>query len=95
MVSRRERVRLRNGALITSLGALGIGPGDEVIVPPYTFVATINAVLLLRALPVFVDSDPETFQIDAHKIEQAITGNTRVVMPVHLGGSAGMDAAAA
>jgi perosamine synthetase len=74
-------------ALITSLGALGIGPGDEVIVPPYTFVATINAVLLLRALPVFVDSDAETFQIDAHKIEQAITGNTRVVMPVHLGGS--------
>ena len=74
-------------ALITSLGALGIGPGDEVIVPPYTFVATINAVLLLHALPVFVDSDPETFQIDAHKIEQAITGHTRVVMPVHLGGS--------
>ena len=61
-------------ALITSLGALGIGPGDEVIVPPYTFVATINAVLLMRALPVFVDSDLETFQIDAHKIEQAITG---------------------
>ena len=65
-------------ALITSLGALGIGPGDEVIVPPYTFVATINAVLLMHALPVFVDSDIETFQIDARKIEQAITGNTRV-----------------
>jgi perosamine synthetase len=75
-------------ALITSLGALGVGPGDEVIVPPYTFVATINAVLLLRALPVFVDSDIETFQIDARKIEAAVTGNTRVVMPVHLGGSA-------
>jgi perosamine synthetase len=75
-------------ALITSLGALGIGPGDEVIVPPYTFVATINAVLLLRALPVFVDSDVETFQIDARKVEQAITGNTRVILPVHLGGSA-------
>jgi dTDP-4-amino-4,6-dideoxygalactose transaminase len=75
-------------ALITSLAALGVGPGDEVIVPPYTFVATVNAVLLMRALPVFVDSDIETLQIDARKVEQAITGNTRVIMPVHLGGSA-------
>jgi perosamine synthetase len=75
-------------ALITSLAALGVGPGDEVIVPPYTFVATVNAVLLMRALPVFVDTDIETFQIDARKVEQAITGNTRVIMPVHLGGSA-------
>lgn len=48
----------------------------------------MNAVLLMRALPVFVDSDIETFQIDARKVEQAITGNTRVIMPVHLGGSA-------
>ncbi|MGH9372497.1 MAG: DegT/DnrJ/EryC1/StrS family aminotransferase [Vicinamibacterales bacterium] len=75
-------------ALITSLSALGIGPGDEVIVPPYTFVATVNAVLLMHALPVFVDSDIETFQIDARKVEQAITDRTRVVIPVHLGGSA-------
>ena len=75
-------------ALITSLGALGIGPADEVIVPPYTFVATINAVLLMRALPVFVDSDIDTFQIDAHKVERAITGNTKLILPVHLGGSA-------
>ena len=74
-------------ALITSLGALGIGPGDEVIVPPYTFVATINAVLLMRALPVFVDTDVNTFQIDAKKIEAALTGNTRLILPVHLGGS--------
>jgi perosamine synthetase len=75
-------------ALIASLGALGVGPGDEVIVPPYTFVATVNAVLMMHALPVFVDSDIETFQIDARKVEQAITGSTRVIMPVHLGGSA-------
>ena len=75
-------------ALITSLSALGIGPGDEVIVPPYTFIATINAVLLMRALPVFVDSDLDTFQIDARKIETAITGRTRLILPVHLGGSA-------
>jgi perosamine synthetase len=75
-------------ALLTSLGALGVGPGDEVIVPPYTFVATVNAVLMMRALPVFADSDLETFQIDARKIEAALTGNTRVILPVHLGGSA-------
>ena len=73
---------------ITSLAALGIGPGDEVIVPPYTFVATINAVLMHHALPVFVDTDPETFQIDARKIEAAITERTACIMPVHLGGSA-------
>ena len=57
-------------ALITSLAALGIGPGDEVIVPPYTFIATVNAVLLMHALPVFVDTDLETFQIDARKVER-------------------------
>ena len=75
-------------ALITALGALGIGPGDEAIVPPYTFVATINAVLLRYALPVFVDTDPATFQIDAGRIEAAMTENTRVILPVHIGGSA-------
>jgi len=80
-------------ALITSLAALGVGPGDEVIVPPYTFVATVNAVLMHHALPIFVDSDPETFQIDARLIEAAITERTKCIMPVHLGGSAAdMDA---
>jgi dTDP-4-amino-4,6-dideoxygalactose transaminase len=75
-------------ALLVSLQALGVGPGDEVIVPPYTFVATVNVVLLLHALPVFVDTDPETFQIDARKVEAAITERTRGIVPVHLGGSA-------
>jgi len=75
-------------ALITSLAALGIGAGDEVIVPPYTFIATVNAVLLMGALPVFVDTDRETFQIDARRIEGAITPATRAIVPVHLGGSA-------
>jgi dTDP-4-amino-4,6-dideoxygalactose transaminase len=80
-------------ALITSLAALGVGPGDEVIVPPYTFVATINAVLIHHALPVFVDTDPETCQVDARKIEAAITERTACILPVHLGGSAvDMDA---
>lgn len=74
-------------ALLTSLHALGIGPGDEVLVPPYTFVATVNVVLLVHALPVFVDTDPETFQMDASKIEAAITERTKCIIPVHLGGS--------
>ena len=75
-------------ALLASLGALGIGPGDEVIVPPYTFIATVNAVLMFHALPIFVDTDPDTFQIDPGKIEGAITGRTALLMPVHLGGAA-------
>jgi dTDP-4-amino-4,6-dideoxygalactose transaminase len=75
-------------ALFTSLSALDIGPKDEVLVPPYTFVATVNVVLLRNALPVFVDTDPETSQIDAGKIEAAITPRTRCILPVHLGGSA-------
>lgn len=80
-------------ALIASLGAMGIGPGDEVIVPPYTFVATVNAVLMHRALPVFADSDLETFQIDPAKIEGQITPRTRAIVPVHMaGGAANLDA---
>lgn len=74
-------------ALYTMLGALDIGPGDEVIIPPYTFVATYNVVVLNYALPVFVDSDIESFQIDANKINDAITRQTKVIMPVHIGGS--------
>ena len=75
-------------ALFTSLNALGIGPGDEVIVPPYTFVATINVVLLNYALPIFVDTDRESSQIDAGKVEAAITPRTRCIIPVHIGGNA-------
>ena len=74
-------------ALLTLMGALDIGPGDEVIIPVYTFIATYNAVVLNYALPVFVDTDIESFQIDANKIEAAITKQTKVIMPVHIGGS--------
>lgn len=74
-------------ALVSAVNALGVGPGDEVLVPPYTFVATINVVLLQYALPVFVDSDRETMQMDANKIERAITKRTRCILPVHIGGS--------
>jgi perosamine synthetase len=75
-------------ALFAALAGLGVVPGDEVILPPYTFIATLNVVFLHHALPIFVDSDPETFQVDARKLEAAITGRTSVIMPVHLGGNA-------
>jgi perosamine synthetase len=74
-------------ALYIALNVLGVEPGDEVIVPPYTFTATINAVLRMHALPVFVDTDIETFQMDHTKLEGAITPATRAIMPVHLGGN--------
>jgi perosamine synthetase len=74
-------------ALYTALGAMDLGPGDEVIIPVYTFIATYNVVVLNYALPVFVDTDIETFQIDASKIEAAISPRTKIIMPVHIGGS--------
>jgi perosamine synthetase len=90
LMGTRDCLATANGtsALLTSLNALGIGPGDEVIVPPYTFVATINVVLQQFGLPIFVDTDSETFQIDAKKLENAITEKTRCIIPVHLGGNA-------
>jgi dTDP-4-amino-4,6-dideoxygalactose transaminase len=83
-------VAVANGtsALITSLAALEVGPGDEVLVSPYTFVATVNAILVHHALPVFVDTDPETFQIDSRLLESSITPHTACILPVHIGGSA-------
>lgn len=80
-------------ALMVSMSALGVQAGDEVLLPPYTFIACVNAILALNALPVFVDTDPETFQIDPRKIEPAVTDRTVAVMPVHLGGNvADLDA---
>ena len=62
------------------------------LVPPYTFVATINVVLLQHALPVFVDTDIETFQMDARKVEGKITDRTTAIVPVHMaGGAADLD----
>jgi perosamine synthetase len=79
-------------ALIAALGALGVGPGDEVIVTPYTFIASMTSIMMHFALPVFVDVDPETFLIDPRKIEAAVTDRTVAIMPVHIGGSvADMD----
>lgn len=74
-------------ALLTALGALNIGPGDEVILPPYTFVATFNAITSSFALPRFVDSDLQSFQIDASRIAAAVNASTRLILPVHIGGT--------
>ena len=71
-------------ALVTALRMLGIGPGDEVLTTPYTFIATIDAILLNNAMPVFVDVDPETFEIDPAKMEAKITSKTRAILPVHI-----------
>jgi dTDP-4-amino-4,6-dideoxygalactose transaminase len=89
MMGAKHCVATANGtsALFASLAAIGVEPGDEVIVPPYTFIATVNAVLLQYALPIFVDVDRETFQIDTRKLEAAITDRTVAIMPVHLGGN--------
>lgn len=79
-------------AIFTSLCALGIGAGDEVITTPYTFVGSVHPILLAGALPVFGDIDPETWQIDPAKIEAKITPNTAAILPVHiLGGVCDMD----
>lgn len=80
-------------ALQVALTAAGIGAGDEVIVPPYTFVATASAVLMVNAIPVFVDIDRDTLCMDSKKIPEAITDRTRAIIPVHFGGlPADMDA---
>ncbi len=80
-------------ALEVALSALGVGPGDEVITTPYTFVATINAVLMLGAIPILVDVNPETIGIDVTQIEDAITSKTKAILPVHIAGQpADMDA---
>ena len=79
-------------ALLVPLMALGIKPGDEVITSPFTFAATAEMVVLLGAKPVYVDAEPDTANIDAAKLEAAITSRTRAIMPVSLYGQpADMD----
>jgi perosamine synthetase len=70
-------------ALHAALSVSGIGPGDEVIVPSLSFIATANSVLYCGATPVFVDVEPETCNIDVQKIEETVTRKTRAIMPVH------------
>jgi len=79
-------------ALEVGLRALNIGCGDEVIVPPYTFIATASSVLSVSATPVFVDIEPDSLNIDPAQIEAAITPRTKAIIPVHIAGCpANMD----
>jgi dTDP-4-amino-4,6-dideoxygalactose transaminase len=74
-------------ALHLALLAHGIGPGDEVITTPFSFAATANVIMLVGATPVFVDIEPETFNLNAELVEAAITARTKAIMPVHLYGN--------
>ena len=79
-------------ALELSLEAVGVGPGDEVIVPSFTFIATATAVSVLGAVPVFADVDDETLTLDPHSVERLITPKTKAIIPVHVFGQpADMD----
>src|SRR4029077_17105005 len=80
-------------ALILSLRLFGIGPGDEVIVPAFSYIATADSISLLGGIPVFVDVDPDTFNLDPAQIEAKITPRTKAILPVHLYGQpADLDA---
>lgn len=79
-------------ALHVALAAAEIGPGDEVIIPPYTFMATANAILHQNAIPIFADIDPKTYTLDPEALERTISDKTKAVIPVHiLGQPADMD----
>jgi perosamine synthetase len=84
----RHAIAVSNGtvALHLALHALGVGPGDEVIVPDLTFAATVHTVLQTGAVPVLCDVSPETWCLDPRAVERALTGRTRVIVPVHLFG---------
>ena len=74
-------------ALHMALDLVGVGPGDEVVVAPFTYIATIDVILMCYALPVFADTEPKTFQIDPNDIEHRITEHTRAILPVHISGA--------
>jgi dTDP-4-amino-4,6-dideoxygalactose transaminase len=78
-------------ALVIALRALGVGPGDEVVVPSFTFYATAEAVVNVGARPVFCDIDPETLCVTAETVERALTQRTKAVIPVHLFGTPAPD----
>lgn len=75
-------------ALSTCVEALGIGPGDEIITSPYTDFGTISSILTSRVLPVLVDLDPDSYQLDPAEVEKKINKNTKAIMPVHIFGVA-------
>jgi dTDP-4-amino-4,6-dideoxygalactose transaminase len=87
-VGTRHAIAMGNGtlALMSIFAGIGLEPGDEVITVSHTFAATANAILFTGATPVFIDIEPDTYLIDAKKIEAAITPRTRAICPVHLFG---------
>jgi perosamine synthetase len=86
-------VNSATSGISVALGAAGVGPGDEVIVPGISFTATASATLLFNSIPIFVDVDPLTFCLDPAAVEAAITPRTKAILPVHLTGNlANMDA---
>ena len=86
LIGTKRCLSMVNGtnALNTSLAQFEIGWGDEVLVTPYTFIASVSCIIFNGAMPVFIDVDPETFQMDPEKIEEKITPNTRAIIPVHI-----------
>src|SRR5256885_564459 len=84
----RHGIPVTNGtaALEVTMAGLGVGAGDEVILPDFTFVATASAVLFANALPILVDVDSETYCIDPNLVEDAITSRTKAIIAVHMGG---------
>lgn len=86
LIGSKRSLAVVNGtnALNTSLAQLGIGWGDEVLVSSYTFIASVSCILFNGAIPVFVDVDPHTFQMNPDKIEEKITPNTKAIIPVHI-----------
>ncbi len=88
MIGVKHSIAVGNGtlALMAIFAGIGLGPGDEVITVSHTFAATANAILSTGATPVFIDIEPDTYLIDAKKLEQAITPRTRAICPVHLFG---------
>jgi len=88
-IGKRRAVAVNSGtsALFLCLQAMGIGPGDEVITTPFTFISTSNTVMMVGAKPVFVDIDPVTLNIDHERIASSITSKTRAVMPVEVFGN--------
>ena len=94
LVGSKHCIPCANGtdALQIAMMALGLEPGDEVITPSFTYIATAEVMALLRLKPVFVEVDPQTFCLDPASIEAAITPRTRLIVPVHLyGQSAPME----
>jgi dTDP-4-amino-4,6-dideoxygalactose transaminase len=85
----KHAITLVNGTmgLTVALKAVGVQPGDEVIMPPYTFIATATSALMFGAIPVFVDVEPDSLNLDPEKVEAAITPRTKAIMAVHIAGA--------